>query len=122
MNVLSRNKRKIYYCEMFLNDDGIENFKVPVPIFLNFAPVNNSNQLFAYGNTYPLYLKGIVLNQLAKKYNFKAGDKFYIYSKIPQKVDLLCEGADYILENKPSDTLNFTELEFKRLTSDMTYE
>lgn len=119
MNVLMRNRREIYYCELY-NEDGIEKFKKPIPVKINFEPTNSSSQIFAFGNVYPLFLKGIVLNSLDIK--FKSGDKCYIYNKLPEEYDELCSDADYIVENEPLQTLNFKEVRFKRLTSDMTYE
>lgn len=123
MNVLLRNKRLIYYCEMYL-ENGIEKYKEPVPIKLNFEPTNSNSQIFAFGNVYPLYMKAIVLNKLGIELGikFKAHDKCYIYNQPPEEHDTLCKGADYIIETEPLSTLNFTEITFKRLTSDMNYE
>lgn len=119
MNILLRNRRQIYYCELYL-DGNIEKFKAPVPIKINFEPTNSSSQIFAFGNVYPLYLKGIVSNKFGVK--FKAGDRCYINTLPPEEEDELCENADYIVEAEPMQTLNFTEIKFKRLTSDMSYE
>lgn len=116
MNVLLRNKREIYHCEMYL-DNGIEKYKQPVPIKMNFEPTNSNSQIFAFGNVYPLYMKAIVLNKLGIK--FKVGDKCYIFNKPPEEHDILCKDADYIIQTEPLATLNFTEVNFTRLTSDM---
>lgn len=119
MNVLLRNRREIYYCEMYL-ENGIELFKKPVKVKVNFNPTNSSGQVFAYGNAYPLYLKAIVNNNL--KINFKEGDKLFVYKNPPKELDKLCKTADYIIDSEPLVMLNFTEISFKRLTSDMSYE
>lgn len=121
MNILLRNRRTIYYCEMYL-ENGIEVYKKPKKVKINFNPTNSSSQVVAYGNTYPLYLKGIIMNSLDIK--FKEGDKCYIYKtpKTTNTVDKLCKEADYIIDSEPLITLNSTEVSFKRLTSDMNYE
>lgn len=116
MNVLLRNRRDIKYCEMYL-DNGIEKFKEPVPVKLNFEPTNSDSQVFAYGNVYPLYLKAVINNNMEIK--FKPGDKCYIYNNAPIKHDILCKNADYIVDNESLKSLNFTEVRFRRLTSDM---
>lgn len=122
MNVLARNKRVINYCKMYLDENGVSLYKKPVPIKMNFEPTNSTSQMFVYGDVYPLYLKATVLNKLARDNNMRAGDKCYIYAKPPKEHDTLCTGADYVVESDPLSTLNFTEIKFKRLTSDMSYE
>lgn len=119
MNVLLRNRRKIHYCEMY-SENGIEKFREPVSLQINFEPTNSSSQIFAFGNVYPVFLKGVVLNSFNVK--FKPGDKCYIYNEPPVDHDELCDTADYIVDTEPLQTLNFTEVRFRRLTSDMSYE
>lgn len=119
MNILLRNRRTIYYCERI--DDNVERFKEPVPIKINFEPTNSSSQIFAFGNVYPLYLNGIVRNNF-NEIKFKPGDRCYIYNEVPEDYDELCEDADYIVDAEPLQTLNFTQMRFRRLTSDMNYE
>lgn len=119
MNVLLRNRRTIYYCEMY-SEEGVDKFREPVTLQINFEPINSSSQIFAFGNVYPLFLKGIVRNNLEIK--FKPGDRCYIYNEVPEVYDELCDTADYIVDTEPLQTLNFTEVRFRRLTSDMSYE
>ncbi len=121
MNVLQRNKRSIYVCSMYI-ENGIKKYKEPKLIKLNFEPTNSSEQVFIYGNTYPLYLKAIILNSTNDKFDLKAGDRCYIYNTPPKEHDILAKETDYIINTKPLTTLNFTEINFKRLTSDMNYE
>ena len=119
MNVLLRNRRKIYYCELYL-EDGIEKFKEPQEVMINFEPTNSKSHIFAFGNYYPIYLSAIVLSNF--KIKFKAGDRCYIYKKPPEEHDILWSGADYEVETDVMKTINFTEVKFKRLTSDIDYE
>ena len=49
MNVLLRNRRKIYYCELYL-EDGIEKFREPQEVMINFEPTNSKSHIFAFGN------------------------------------------------------------------------
>lgn len=117
MNVLSRNKRIIKHCSKYI-DNGIKKFNPPVERNINFEPTNSSEQVMAYGQYYPLYLKAIVRNELGKE--FKAGDRCYIYVEAPEEHDVLCNGADYKIDKEPIATINFTEISFKRLSSDMS--
>jgi hypothetical protein len=78
MNVLNRNKRTIKHCSNYIDENsGIRKFNPPVERQVNFEPTNSSEQVMAYGQYYPLYLKAIVRNELGAE--FKAGDRCYIY-------------------------------------------
>ncbi len=67
MNVLLRNKRLIYHSKMYMKND-VENFREPVPIRLNFEPTNSSEQVFVFGEVYPLYMKAIVTNKIGQRF------------------------------------------------------
>lgn len=114
MNILIRNKRKIYLCSRYV-ENGIEKFKEPEPIELNYQPTNSSEQLYAFGTNYSIYLMAKTDLEIGAK--FRAGDRCYIYETPPETHDVLCKKADYIVSGQPISTLNNTEIMFKRLSS-----
>lgn len=113
MRTLKRNKRGLYLCKRYL-DEGIEKFKEPIFIEINYQPINSNEQLYAYGINYSKYLIAKVDIDVGEQ--FSAGDRCYIYVTPPTTFDILCEDADYIVSGELSTTLNSTEIRFKRLS------
>lgn len=113
MNVLKRNKKPLYHCKWYL-DNNITKYYEPIPRDINYEPTNSDAQLYAFGTNYSIYLTAKVLPELGKE--FKSGDKCYIYVNPPTEHDVLCKGADYIVDGEPITTINVTEIKFKRLS------
>lgn len=114
MRTLLRNKRPLYLCKSFKNENGIMEFQKPVSLKINYEPTNSSSQLFAFGQHYAENLQAIVDLEIGKQ--FKEGDRCYIFVKPPIKHDRLCKNADYIVNVLPQTSLNQVKLNFIRLS------
>lgn len=114
MRTLLRNKRKVYLCKSFVNENGVTEYETPKEFKVNYEPTNSSSQLFTFGLHYAENLQAIVDLEIGKE--FKEGDKCYIFVEPPSQHDRLCKNADYVVSVLPQTTLNQIKLVFTRLS------
>lgn len=114
MRTLTRNKRLLYLCKKYTDEDNIVKYKEPIPVKVNYEPMSASSQMFTFGIHYAENLQAILDLKDGKK--FSEGDKCYINVKPPKVHDNLCEDADYIVSVIPQDSLNNVKINFLRLS------
>jgi len=114
LNTLKRNKSVLYHSKR-INDNGIIKFEIPKEKHLNYQPTNSSEDISAIGENYFMYLRIICNKEEALLFN--TGDRCYVYKDKPLvHDDLLCSGADYVVDGIPLITLNSGEIKLKRLS------
>ena len=118
MVTLKRNKRKIYLCKKYI-DNNITKYKKPILIITDYQPVNSTGEIISIGPEYMQYLKIQDIIKIGKQ--FSNGDRCYVYVKPPKEHDVLCETADFYVNGDPIITLNSSTVSLKRLTGDDEY-
>lgn len=114
MRTLLRNRRKLYLCKSFVNEQGIKEYQAPIEMKINYEPTNSNSQLFTFGEHYSQNFQAIVDLEIGKE--FKEGDKCYILVEPPTQHDRTCSKADYIVSVLPQTSLNQVKLLFVRLS------
>lgn len=113
MTSLLRNKRKLYLCKKYI-DNNITKYKKPELIETNYQPTNSEGEIIVLGAEYTEYLKIKDIAKIGEKFN--NGDKCYVYVNPPEEVDDLCKNADFIVSGEPLITLNECDITLRRLT------
>lgn len=108
---LLRNKRKLYVCNVRLEND-IKLYDEPIELFENYQVTNTSGSLQAFGLDAYEYIR-IKTNISHEKY-YHIGDRVYINVKPPETHDKLCKDADYEVSQEPIPSLNEVEVMLKR--------
>ena len=115
MRTLRRNKRQIYLCQKY-QDNNLTKFKEPIPLLENYVPTNSDGDLIAIGMNYPKYLR--IKTDIGEKDLFHPKDRGYVYKEPPEEHDVLCKDADYEVHTQPSLFINEMEVMLYRLSSD----
>lgn len=115
MRTLRRNKRKFYLCKK-KEENGLDLFDEPIPIWDNYVPTNTDTDLMSIGLNYPKYLR--IKTDISNKEKYNVKDRCYIYKQPPLNHDVLCEGADYEVYEEPMLFINEMEVILHRLSSD----
>ena len=115
MRNLRRNKRKLYLCQKYI-DNNIDKYREPVLIHENYLPTNSEGDLISIGMDYPMYLR--MKPEISEKYLFHEGDRFYIFTEPPETHDVMCKNADYEIYKKPMIHLESMEVMLKRRSGD----
>lgn len=115
MRTLERNKRLLYLCKKYEDNDLIK-YRAPIPYYENYTPTNTESDLIGIGLTYPMYLR--IKSDIINKDRYAPGDKVYVYVTPPSVHSELAETCDYIVDEQPLDTINQVEIRLKRLSSD----
>lgn len=113
MRCMMRNKRKLYVCNEY-QDNEISKFKKPICILANYQATNSAGDLIALGKDFPMYIRLKVDVDLSHWFN--AGDRVYIDKKPSQPFDELCKDADYEVDSDPLVSLNVVEITLKKLS------
>ena len=115
MRTLMRNKRKIYLCQKYLENNRMF-FGEPIELLENYVPTNSDGDLIAIGMNYPKYLR--IKTDIKEKDLFHAKDRVFVYKEPPQVHEKLCKGADYEVYKQPSLFINEMEVMLYRLSDD----
>lgn len=115
MNNLKRNKRKLYLCNKYEEDDKYF-YRQPIELYENYLPTNSNGELITLGLEYPMYLK--IKTSIREKDLFHPKDRLYVYKQPPEEFDELCDDADYEVYKEPLQFINEYEVMLKRLSDD----
>lgn len=115
MNNLKRNKRKLYLCNKYEDDDKYF-YRQPIELYENYLPTNSNGELITLGLEYPMYLK--IKTSIREKDLFHPKDRLYVYKQPPEEFDKLCDDADYEVYKEPLQFINEYEVMLKRLSDD----
>lgn len=115
MNNLRRNKRKLYLCNKYEDDDKYF-YRQPIELYENYLPTNSNGELITLGLEYPMYLK--IKTSIREKDLFHPKDRLYVYKQPPEEFDKLCDDADYEVYKEPLQFINEYEVMLKRLSDD----
>lgn len=113
MRCLARNKRKLYLCKEY-QENNLSKYHEPIALMLNYQATNSEGDLIALGMDYPMYVRIKTDMQYANM--FKAGDRVYISIKPSEPFDPLCKDADYEVDSDPIVSLNIVEVTLKKLS------
>ncbi len=108
---LRRNKTKFYICKKI---EGSTQYQKPIEVFVNIQPTNSVGEMLALGEDYEMYLK-IKCSKNDSRI-FSNGDKCYVYNQKPKEHDVMCEGADYVVDTEPLVTFNIAEIKLRKLS------
>lgn len=108
---LLRNKRKLYVCNVKLEND-IKLYDEPIELFENYQVTNTSGALQTFGLDAYNYIR--IKTNISHKDYYHQGDRVYINVKPPEKHDKLCKTADYEVLEEPQPSLNEVEIILKR--------
>ena len=114
MRCLKRNKRLIYLCTEY-QDENIRKFNEPQEIKINYQVTNSDGDLVALGLDFPKYIR--IKADLKYVNTFHPKDRVYV-NVIPDldNFDVLCKDADYEVDSDPIVSLNIVEVNLKRLS------
>lgn len=112
---LKRNKRSLYLCKKYV-EDNITKYKKPELITTNYQPISSTGEIISIGEEYTHYLKIEDIIEIGKK--FSNGDRCYIFETPPKIHDEQCLEADFYVNGNPIITLNSATVSLKRLTGD----
>lgn len=113
MRCLERNKREVYWCSEY-QENNISKYKNPKQIRLNYQATNSEGDLVALGMDFPMYIR--IKADICYQNTFKAGDRFYIGIKPNKPFDVLCKDANYEVDSDPIVSLNIVEITLKKLS------
>ena len=89
--MLERNKKPLYYCERYIEND-VELFRPPVVRYLNFKSISGEAMLTTGGE---VNKKDLVGKIYVGEPQYFENDRCYIYKTPPEIFDPLCSDADY---------------------------
>ena len=114
MRCLKRNKRTIYVCEEY-EDNDIAKYHAPQKMKVNYQATNSDGDLIALGLNFPKYIR--IKADLKDADSFHPKDRVYI-NAVPDEehFDILCKDADYEVDSDPIVSLNAVEITLKRLS------
>lgn len=118
MNVLKRNKRKLYLCRK-KEVDGRIVFDEPIELRLNFQPIESVKtlgQLLEAGPDYTSTL--IVYVKPTMRELLHNGDRCYVYVNPPEEYDKTCTTADYVVNGEPKLYMNECTFQLVRMKGD----
>lgn len=113
MRCLNRNKRTIYVCQHY-QDNNMIKFKDPILFKINYQATNSDGDLIALGMDFPMYIR--IKGDLKDKDMFHSKDRIYIENKPSDPFNPLCKDADYEVDSDPIISLNSIEVTLKRLS------
>lgn len=113
MKTLHRNKRKLYLCQLY-NDDNRKKYKEPIELLENWQVTNTDAEFMNLGLEAYDYVRIRTSVDHGKYYHL--GDRCYINVALPEKHDTLCKTADYEVYKDPIITLNECTVLLKKLS------
>lgn len=108
---LIRNKRKIYVCNAYLENE-LKRFREPIKLYVNCQTTHGNADLTSFGMEAYQYMRIKTTSQYAKY--FHLGDAIYVNVEPPEEHDILCKKADYEVSEDPIVTFNHVEILLKR--------
>lgn len=106
-NILSTNKQTIWLCKQTSATTWAE----PKQYSINVMRVSENGEIMAYGSTFPDNLVCVCPKNISK--DFYKGDRVYFNKTPPSKHNEFQnnkEDANYIVNSKPTDSLNVSEI------------
>lgn len=114
MRCLKRNKRSLYLCVAY-QDENIMKFENPLEIKVNYQATNSDGDLIALGLDFPKYMR--IKADLKYADTFHPKDRVYIKNRPnAETFNKLCKDADYEVDSDPRVSLNVVEITLKRLS------
>lgn len=113
MRTLHRNKRKLYLCESY-EEDNRRYFKEPIKLFENWQYVQTDASFEKLGWEAYDYIR--IKTNLNHANYYHMGDRLYIGVEPPEEHDLLCKTANFEVYRDPIITLNEVEVVCKKLS------
>ena len=113
MRCLQRNKRTLYWCSEY-EENNISKYTNPKALKLNYQATNSEGDLIALGKDFPMYIR--IKTDVGYAGMFKAGDRFYINTKPATPFNVLCKDADYEIDSDPIVSLNTIEITLRKLS------
>ena len=116
MNSLLRNKRTLYLCKKYIDEEvNVVKFREPKEIVINWQPISSDGQVLVMGIEYSEFIR---VKGTAKDVSiFDNKDRVYIYKKPDMKeFDGMCSDAEYEVSNNPVITLNDGEVMLRKLS------
>lgn len=118
MNTLLRNKRPLYLCRKYVDEEtNVTKFERPEKaLHLNWQPISSDGETYVFGVEYSKYIR--IKGNKDECLRFRNKDRVYVY-KEPDLVsfDPMCRDADYEVDGSPIISLNYGEVILKRLSS-----
>lgn len=118
MNTLLRNKRPLYLCNKYVDEDtNVTKFRKPdKPMFIDWQPISSDSQSYVFGIEYSKYIR--IKGNTEECSKFKNKDRVYVYN-VPDlnNFNEMCIDADYEVSGSPVIMLNNGEVLLKRLSS-----
>lgn len=118
MNTLLRNKRPLYLCKKYVDEEtNVTKFEKPrEPLLVNWQPISSDSESYVFGIEYSKYIRIKGNAEECLKFNNK--DRVYIYTKLDlDNFDEMCIDADYEVSGSPIIMLNNGKVLLKRLSS-----
>lgn len=118
MNTLLRNKRPLYLCQKYVDEEtNVTKFKKPIkPLSVDWQPISSDSESYVFGIEYSKYIR--IKGNTEECLKFHNKDRVYVYV-IPDldNFNEMCIDADYEVSGSPVITLNNGEVLLKRLSS-----
>jgi len=109
---LLRNKRKLYLCNVSLNN-GIKTYAEPIELYENYQVTDTDADRTQYGLDWDKHIR--IKTNISHLNYYHLGDRLYINVAPPEIHDELCKTADYEVEKPPKASFNEVEIILKRL-------
>ena len=109
---LLRNKRKLYLCNVSLNN-GVKTYSKPIELYEHYQVADTDADRTQYGLDWDKHIR--IKTNINHLDYYHLGDRLYIYTTPPTEYDNLCKTADYEVERPPKATFNEVEIMLKRL-------
>lgn len=118
MNTLLRNKRPLYLCKKYVDEEtNVTKFEKPKKLIrVDWQPISSDSESYVFGIEYSKYIR--IKGNTEECIQFKNKDRVYVYN-IPDlnNYNEMCLDADYEVSGSPIITLNQGEVLLKRLSS-----
>lgn len=118
MNTLLRNKRSLYLCKKYVDEEtNVTKFEKPKKLLMiDWQPVSSDAESFVFGIEYSKYIR--IKGNTEECLQFHNKDRVYIYNKPDlDNYNEMCIDADYEVTGSPVIMLNVGEVLLKRLSS-----
>lgn len=118
MNSLMRNKRDLYLCERYVDEEyQVIKFKTPVKLTVDWQPISTDSQVLSLGTEYSKYIR--IKGKISETSRFNYKDRVYVYEKPDfNNFNVMGEDADYEVINAPVNMLNDGEVLLKKLSGE----
>ena len=118
MNTLLRNKRPLYLCKKYVDEEtNVTKFEKPKkPLVVDWQPISSDSESYVFGIEYSKYIR--IKGNAEECLKFSNKDRVYVYTPIDlNNFDEMCIDADYEVSGSPVIMLNDGEVMLKRLSS-----